>query len=150
MGVSAGNNKKASLAMGLTGAAILAQLFVLRAVSTATDAYVTLAGRELQWGCTFRQAFGIPCPNCGMTRSVVFALHGEWGRAFGMNPAGPLVVAGALLLSATLFFLALRLRSAEASGPAAGRLQRRLMLGTAAYCGLVFAVMLANWVRFLA
>jgi len=140
-------NNGASLAMGLTGAALLAQLFVLRAVSTATDTYVTLAGRELHWGCAFKQAFGIPCPNCGMTRSVVFALHGEWGRAFGMNPAGPLVIAGALLLSAALFLLALRLRATEAGGPAAGRLQRRLMLGTAAYCGFVFAVLLANWVR---
>jgi hypothetical protein len=138
---------KASVAMGLTGAGVLAQLFVLRAVSSATDSSVTLAGHVLAWGCSFQQAFGVPCPNCGMTRSVVFALHGEWGRAFLMNPAGPLVVVGALLLAAALFYLALRQRSTTGAGLTDGLLQRRLMLGTAAYCGLVVAVLLANWVR---
>ncbi len=140
---------RAGLASGVAGAALLAQLFVLRAVSSATESSVALAGRELHWGCSFKQAFGIPCPNCGLTRSVVFALHGQLGRALEMNPAGPLLVLGALLLSAALFHLALRHRAGPV-GDVAGRLQRRIILGAALYGGLIFAVLLANWVLVIA
>lgn len=134
------------LALGAAGAALLAQLALLRALTTATDTYVTFAGRELRWECAFKRAFGVPCPNCGMTRSVVFTLHGEWGRAFGMNPAGPLLVLGALTLGVALLLMAFRQRpaSADLNAPPAAR---RLALTTALYGALVAAVLLANWVR---
>lgn len=141
---------KPRLAAGLTGAALAAQLVLLRVVSAANESSVTLAGRELHWGCAFKQAFGIPCPNCGMTRSVVLALHGDLGRAFEINPAGPLLVMGGLLLSAVLLFAAFRRNGAGEDGKSAGgSFMSRVMLGTAAYGGLVFAVLLVNWVRVL-
>ena len=134
------------LAFGATGVALVAQLALLRAVSTATDAYVTLAGRELHWACSFKSAFGIPCPNCGMTRSVVYAVHGEWGRALRMNPAGPLLVLGALVLAGVL--LALMFRRRPERPPADNvRAVRKLALGAAVYGGLVAAVLLVNWMR---
>lgn len=142
-------DKRARIASGVAGAALVAQLLVLRAVSSANDAFVTLAGTEIHWGCSFKQAFGVPCPNCGMTRSVVFALHGELGRAFGMNPAGPLLVLGALVLAAALLFAAFGGRSGDTASVVSGRLPQRIMLGTAAYGGLVFVVLMVNWVRVL-
>ncbi len=134
------------LALGAAGFGLVAQLALLRAVTSANDAFVTFAGRPLRWECTFKRAFGIPCPNCGMTRSVVFTLHGEWGRAFRMNPAGPLLVLGAVALGVALLLMAFRQRPAAAdfnAPPAA----RRLALTTALYGALVAAVLLANWVR---
>ena len=133
-----------SLAYGAAGAGLLAQLAALRALTSANESFVTIAGHDLRWACTFKQAFGVPCPNCGMTRSVVFALHGDWGRALAMNPAGPVLVLGALALGVALLVLALGRRRAPLGGPGAAR---RLALASALYGGLVAAVLLANWVR---
>lgn len=135
-------SSRLNVALGAAGAALAAQLLVLRALSAANDDFVTLAGTELHWGCVFKTAFGVPCPNCGMTRAVVFALHGDWSRAFAMNPGGPLLVLGAVLLSAALLYVALR-----APRGTAARQLRRVVVVAAAYGGLVFVVQLANWVR---
>jgi hypothetical protein len=139
---------RSRLAAGVTGGVLLAQLVVLRLVSTANEQFVTLAGRELHWGCAFRDAFGVPCPNCGMTRSVVFSLHGDLARAFEMNPAGPLLVAGGLVLGALLVASAFRRPRVAARAPAAN-FMRRVVVGTAAYGGLVFVVLMANWLRLI-
>lgn len=40
--------------------------------------------------CTAKRMFGWSCPGCGLTRSVVHSAHGRLGKAFQMNPAGPL------------------------------------------------------------
>src|SRR6202012_4514090 len=57
-------------------------------------ARVYLAGRALDFQCAFRAETGLPCPTCGLTRSVVMSLHGEFARAWSMAPAGPAAVAG--------------------------------------------------------
>lgn len=143
---ASGVDRRARVASGVAGAALVAQLLVLRAVSWADETSVILAGREFDWGCSFRAAFGIPCPNCGMTRSIVMALDGELSRAFQMNPAGPLAVLGVLLLGAALIILSL---GSGRGGRDASRPMRRLMAGAAGYGGLVFVVLLANWVRLI-
>lgn len=43
-------------------------------------------------GCPLRGATGLPCPLCGMTRSVVATVHGNVGEALATNPAGVLLV----------------------------------------------------------
>ena len=35
--------------------------------------------------------FGIPCPQCGMTRSWIWLVRGEIARAFTYNPAGAIL-----------------------------------------------------------
>jgi hypothetical protein len=42
--------------------------------------------------CTFRQATGVPCPGCGLTRSVVAATHGDWSASYRYNRLGPIVL----------------------------------------------------------
>lgn len=51
--------------------------------------------------CPFRSLTGIPCPLCGMTTSVVAAVHGYVAASIAASPAGllVLVVAGWLLVA---------------------------------------------------
>lgn len=80
---------------------------------------VALDGRELRWTgagllaaglvlpalpgepgvpCLLRTLTGIPCPLCGMTTSVVSALHLHPVDALAANPAGVTLVLGAVAL----------------------------------------------------
>lgn len=138
------------VAPGAAGLALLALLFVLRAVGSATTTSAALAGRELQWGCSFREAFGVPCPTCGMTRSVLLTLHGQLADALTLNPGGPLLVAGGLLLGLALVALtSYRLAAGGAPGGAVSgdALLRRFILSAAAYGGLTTVVLMAHWLR---
>ena len=44
--------------------------------------------------CPFKNVTGLPCPGCGLTRSVVYAAHGQWQQAFTYHPFGLLFFAG--------------------------------------------------------
>ena len=72
-----------------------------------------------------------------MTRSVILTMHGDLHNAFLLNPAGPFLIAGLILLA----IISLRL-------PLAGLKEiksRQLALGLSLY-GWVFAcVMLGQW-----
>ncbi|HEX5097402.1 MAG TPA: DUF2752 domain-containing protein [Acidimicrobiia bacterium] len=50
--------------------------------------------------CPLRSATGIPCPFCGMTRSVVALLHGDVVASLRFNPGGIFIVALAIVLLA--------------------------------------------------
>ena len=41
--------------------------------------------------CQFRRLTGLPCPTCGVTRSLAMLAKGEWQRAIAYHPLGPLV-----------------------------------------------------------
>lgn len=43
--------------------------------------------------CLFNLVMGVPCPGCGMTRSMVRLADGDVVGAFRMHPAGPVLVA---------------------------------------------------------
>src|SRR5918992_4450342 len=103
---SARNFGVKELAAGAFGAALVAALFVTRALAEATPTAVYFAGSGLDWACSVRQQFGVPCPACGLTRSVLLTLHGHLGAAAEVNPGGPLVVLGVALLAALMFALA--------------------------------------------
>ena len=55
--------------------------------------------------CPFHSITGVPCPLCGMTRSVIATMHLHLHAALAMNPAGVLAVVVAVTL-----LLAWRLR----------------------------------------
>ena len=40
--------------------------------------------------CLFHHWTGLPCPACGMTRSVCAFMKGQWERAVHFHPLGPL------------------------------------------------------------
>ncbi len=50
--------------------------------------------------CAFKGLFGIPCPTCGSTRSVVHLAHGDLFAALAMNPLMTLC-----FIAAVTFFL---------------------------------------------
>lgn len=117
--------------MRLGAAAILAGLALVWLVAGATPDYVTVLGHPLTLGCGMKTLFGIPCPGCGMTRSVVFTLHGHLASALAVNPVGPVFLAGVLFLVAALV---------------AGRWWRAI-----GYYGLgTAALLVVNWVAVLA
>lgn len=49
---------------------------------------VTFLGDPWGGACAFREATGVPCPQCGMTRSWVHLARGHVGTALFYNPAG--------------------------------------------------------------
>lgn len=113
--------------MKYAAAAILATLGLAWLAASATPDTVTVLGFPLQFGCGMRTLFGIPCPGCGMTRSVLMTLHGQFGAALEANPVGPVFLGGVLLFAATL---------------ATGRFWRT----TGAYAAVTAALLLVNWV----
>ncbi len=130
---------------GLTGALLLAQLFVLRAVASADLNSVTFAGHALHWDCWFRQRFSIPCPTCGMTRSFLLTLQGQFNQAVQLNPAGPLLVLGLCILGGALLSIMLCAQTQKGEAIAA-RLRQHLRFGATVYAGLFIAILLAHWV----
>jgi hypothetical protein len=38
--------------------------------------------------CVLKVLTGIPCPTCGLTRSLCHALRGDWSASLGYHPAG--------------------------------------------------------------
>jgi hypothetical protein len=60
--------------------------------------------------CTFKVLTGLPCPTCGLTRTVIALSRGDLGRAFFMNPLAAIAAVAALIyLVYAAAVLALRL-----------------------------------------
>ncbi len=56
---------------------------------------LTTSGSQLRLGqmnlpplCVLRQTTGLPCPGCGLSRSVVAAAHGNWSESFTYHRLG--------------------------------------------------------------
>ena len=68
--------------------------------------------------CPYRTLLGIACPGCGLTRAAHAVLHGEWTRAFALNPwafvATPTALAFAALSQFPMDARARRFRTAIA------------------------------------
>lgn len=135
-------------AHGLVGALVLLQLVIVRALASVRDGRVFVAGRELHWGCWFARTFDFPCPTCGLTRSVLHTLHGEFGAAWQLNPAGLFLVCGLVLLGLALIFLSFHRR--RHTPAASGAVHRRIRIYTKAYAHLLVAVLFAHWITEIA
>lgn len=80
--------------------------------------------------CLFRLSTGLPCPGCGMTRSLIALWHGDLLTSFRYHPLGP-----PLFLFCALLLAALLLRRPPQLPPA---VQRRLLPG-------VFGLLVGTW-----
>ena len=125
------------LSSRLAGIFLFLGLVLLRFAAWADANQVWLFGRQLHWGCWFKEHYGFPCPTCGMTRSVILTMHGDLHNAFFLNPAGPILIAGLILVG----IISLRL-------PLIGLKEiksRQLALGLSLYGWVFVCVMLAQW-----
>lgn len=134
---------RAGLPAQTVGLFLLLQLIFVRIVSTANLNYISFFGHELHWGCWFKQLTGMPCPACGMSRSVILTLHGHFGQALQMNAAGPFAVLGLVITAAGLVFLGTRQTS---SGESSTRLKDHLRVFCLVYSSALLAIVLANWI----
>lgn len=86
--------------------------------------------------CPFRRVTGLPCPGCGITRSLVCCAHGQWEAALRFHPLGPLLFA---------LLAAVALRAALRRAPLSERRQSVAAAALAALLLLVWALRLAGW-----
>lgn len=87
-------------------------VFVLAGIGLAQTVLVAL--RLPGWPCAFRQATGIPCPGCGLSRALALLLRGDFPAALAFHAFAPLVAAcGLLLVAAALMRKDARLRLAQ-------------------------------------
>lgn len=119
----------------VAGVAILLNAAAARLVLAADEERVYVFGRAIPWECALRRA-GLPCPTCGMTRSIVMSLHGELGRAWHIAPAGPVLAAGLLLVAAFLLLCPVR----RTPWP------RWMRTGAIAYAVSALLIWLGGWV----
>jgi Protein of unknown function (DUF2752) len=127
----------------IVGWITLADLAIGRALLRADETRVYVAGRALDLQCAFRSTTGLPCPTCGVTRSVAMSLHGEFARAWNMAPAGPVAVLGLLAFALAMLALALIQWAGAEDRTASMRLWVRR--GALAYGTAATVVWLGGW-----
>src|SRR5580704_19484056 len=89
------------------GCVTLADALAARWLLRADEQHVFVLGRPIAWVCTLRSRYGLPCPTCGLTRSVVMSLHGEFAAAWRMAPVGPVALFGMIAFALAMLVLAL-------------------------------------------
>ena len=72
-------------------------IFLAAALLTPSKGDLRIGPLTLPSICMLRNTTGVPCPGCGLTRSIVAAVHGDWKGSFAYHRLGPLVV-GFLIL----------------------------------------------------
>lgn len=85
--------------------------------------------------CTFKFLTGLPCPTCGLTRTVIALSRGDMGRALFMNPlAAVACLAGLAYLVYAAAVIAFRLpRLRPRVTPLDGRILRAAAVSLVAF-----------------
>jgi hypothetical protein len=131
------------VAPAVTALTLLAQLAALRLVLGADLSRAYFLGHAIDLSCAARARWGIPCPTCGVTRSLGLALHGRLVDAFRLFPAAPLAVFGLLCLAFALLALAWVERRGSASAREA--LASGIRFGSLAYAAAGAVIWLVDW-----
>ncbi len=133
------------LAAAVVGGFLLAELLLIALLFNTDGQEVRLLGHPLGGACTFWQQTHRPCPTCGMTRSVIFAVKGDLDRAAEMNPVGPIAVAGMLVTGIGLLSLAGLQRLGR---PGQARMMVAVLkTGLITYAGITGVVWIGWWLR---
>lgn len=82
---------RARILDGLLAVCFVAALVFSRLVEFSPDGGIELAGRQLGAACLFQGWTNVPCPFCGLSRSMVALAHGGLRQAFSCHPLGPFV-----------------------------------------------------------
>jgi hypothetical protein len=121
------------------GLFILLQMAAGRLLLDADELRVYVLGHPINWACALKARFGLPCPTCGLTRSVVLSLHGEIARAWNVAPGGPVAVLGCLAFAIALLLLnGMTPRFRE-------RMEAAIRSGALAYGTIAATVWIAGW-----
>lgn len=115
----------------------------LRFLFAADATHSWFMGRTFGSACWFRAHYGIPCPNCGMTRSLILAAHGEYARSLRLAPGGAALVPAALLTGLMLGAFGTAMSWGRPS--ATRRLREALRITVVACAGLSASVWLGGW-----
>jgi hypothetical protein len=109
------------------------------ALSIAAMGAAQLGAGCLGYGlpCGFHAVTGLPCPGCGLTRSVLALLHGHVGESLRLHPMGPVLFCGMCVIVAC-GFMPRRLRQQIVAGVAA--VERRTGVAT-----WLFMLLLIVW-----
>jgi|SRR6185312_513964 len=124
------------------GCVTLADALLARWLLWADSERVSVLGHPIMWVCAFRSRFGLPCPTCGLTRSVVMSLHGEFAQAWRIAPAGPVAVVGLLAFAAAMLMLAWSQAGARRWEPI---VRVSIRKGAAIYAAALIVVWLSGW-----
>jgi hypothetical protein len=121
----------------------LADALAARCVLRADAEHVFVLGRPIEWVCALRSQLGLPCPTCGLTRSVVMSLHGDLAEAWRMAPVGPVAVFGMIAFALAMLALAW----SQLAGALQWESQARVWIrkATAIYAAATVAIWLGGW-----
>lgn len=123
---------------------LLLGLGTLRFAFDADEMQSLFLGRAFGSACWFRSHFGIPCPNCGMTRSLILAAHGEFSRSLRLAPGGAAMVIATAVTSLMLGLLGAAMLVGNQVG--VGRIKMVLRVTVLGSASLVAAVWMGGWV----
>lgn len=76
-------------------------------VAAAIVAIVSLLGHGM---CPSRELLGIPCPGCGLTRSILLIIQGRWAESWQLQPFGYAWLALAVIVILDRYVLETRQR----------------------------------------
>ena len=110
---------------------------LVRLFTRASTEMVWVFGKETHLGCWFKDYFGFPCPYCGITRSIILTLYGDFHSAFQLNVAGPLFICGI-----GMFLVSLTVASLTRTHIA----EKRTIIISTIYFSFVTLVSFANWI----
>ena len=122
---------------------LLCGVCALRFLFQSDEAHSWFLGRAFGSACLFRARFGIPCPNCGMTRSLILAAHGEIVRSLRLAPGGAAMVLAAVATSLVLGALGVGMLWGRPSTVC--RLHAALRATVLACAGLSATIWLGGW-----
>lgn len=87
--------------------------------------------------CWFKSLFGLPCPGCGLTRSLTCISHLEFAKAWNFHPFGPLIYA-LFVANVALLFVPGRRREALKNSMSANERWLKLVYMITVLCFLTF------------